>query len=134
MRIFLTSPPARRAQSIQAQRKKEEGRERSRPSVLQEQPRDYFVCGLAPVDDEPAAPDEDDPLGVEDDPLGEDVLGDDVLDDDPLGDDEDAPDEDEPLGEAAGLVDDVSAFAWTPSFDAVSLSRRPVVFRPSFCW
>ena len=127
MRTFLTSRPARRAQSIQAQQKKEEGRERSRPSVLQEQPRDYLVCGLAPVDDEPAAPDEDDPLG-------EDVLGDDVLDDDPLGDDEDAPDEDEPLGEAAGLVDDVSAFAWTPSFDAVSLSRRPVAFKPSFCW
>ena len=106
--------------------------------MLLEQPRDYFVGGLAPVDDEPEAPpDEDDPLGVEDedDPLGEDVLGDDVLDeDDPLGDDEDAPDEDEPLGEAAGLVDDVSAFAWTPSFDAVSVSRRPVAFRPSFCW
>ena len=135
MRMFLTSPPARRAQSIQAQLKKEEGRERSRPSVLQEQPRDYFVCGLAPVDDEPAAPDEDDPLGVEDDPLGEDVLGDDVLDDDPLGDDEDAPDEDEPLGEAAGLlVDEVSAFACTPSFEAVSVSIRPVAFRPSFCW
>lgn len=95
--------------------------------MLQGQPRDYFVCGLAPVDDEPEAPPD------EDDPLGEDVLGDDVLDeDDPLG--EDAPDEDEPLGEAAGLVDDVSAFAWTPSFDAVSVSRRPVAFRPSFCW
>lgn len=89
--------------------------------MLQGQPRDYFVCGLAPVDDEPEAPPD------EDDPLGEDVLGDDVLD-------EDAPDEDEPLGEAAGLVDDVSAFAWTPSFDAVSVSRRPVAFRPSFCW
>jgi len=84
--------------------------------MLQGQPRDYFVCGLAPVDDEPEAPPD------EDDPLGEDVLGDDV------------PDEDEPLGEAAGLVDDVSAFAWTPSFDAVSVSRRPVAFRPSFCW
>ena len=84
--------------------------------------RGYFVAGLAPVDEEPpAAPDEDEPLGVDDD-------------DEPLGDDEDAPDEDEPLGEAAGLVDDVSAFAWTPSFDAVSLSRRPVAFRPSFCW
>ena len=56
--------------------------------------------------------------------------------DDPLGDDdEEAPVEDEPLGEAAGLVlDEVSAFAWTPSFDAVALSSRPVAFSPSFCW
>lgn len=46
-----------------------------------------------------------------------------------------APDEDEPLGEAAGLLlDEVSAFACTPSFEAVSVSRRPVAFSPSFCW
>ena len=87
--------------------------------------RDYFVCGFAPVDDdpEPEAPlDEDDPLG------------DDVLEDDPLGDEEDAPDEDDPLGDAAGLDDEPLALAWTPSFDAVSLSTRPEAFRPSFCW
>ena len=84
--------------------------------------RGYFVAGLAPVDEEPpAAPDEDEPLGVDDD-------------DEPLGDDEDAPDEDAPLGEAAGLLlDEVSAFACTPSFEAVSVSRRPVAFSPSFC-
>jgi len=60
-----------------------------------------------------------------------------VLDEDePLGDDEEAPDEDDPLGDAAGLdeLDEPAALAWTPSFDAVSLSRRPVAFRPSFCW
>lgn len=73
---------------------------------------------------------EDEPLGADDEPLGADLLD----EDDPLGDEEDAPDEDDPLGEAAGLVDEVSAFAWTPSFDAVSVSRRPVAFRPSFCW
>ena len=87
----------------------------------------------APLDDEPEAPpDEDEPLGIddEDDPLGEDVLD----EDDPLGDEEDAPDEEDPLGEAAGLVDALSAFAWTPSLDAVSVSRRPVAFSPSFCW
>ena len=85
----------------------------------------------APVDDEPEAPpEEEEPLGIDDDPLGEDVLD----EDDPLGDEEDAPDEEDPLGEAAGLVDEVSAFAWTPSFDAVSVSRRPVAFSPSFCW
>ena len=80
------------------------------------------MAGLAPVDEEPA------PAPVEDEPLGAD-------DDEPLGDDDDAPDEDEPLGEAAGLlVDEVSAFACTPSFEAVSVSIRPVAFRPSFCW
>jgi hypothetical protein len=94
--------------------------------------RGYFVAGLAPVDEEPApAPDEDEPLGAddEDEPLGE------VAEEDaPLGDD-DAPDEDEPLGEAAGLLaDEVSAFACTPSFEAVSVSMRPVAFSPSFCW
>lgn len=98
-----------------------------------ERQRDYFVCGFAPVEDEPEAPpEEDDPLGVDDE---DDPLGDEALEDEPLGDEEDAPDvEDEPLGEAAGLEDEVSALAWTPSFDAVSLSRRPVAFRPSFCW
>ena len=92
--------------------------------------RDYFVAGLAPVD-EPAPLGEDELPGVdeEDDPLGEEAD-----EEDPLGDDEDAPDEDEPLGEAAGLVDEVSALACTPSFDAVSVSRRPVAFSPSFCW
>ena len=97
--------------------------------------RDYFVAGFAPVEDDPepeAPPDEDDPLGVddEDDPLGDDVLE----EDDPLGDEEDAPDEDDPLGDAAGLDDEPLALAWTPSFDAVWLSTRPVAFRPSFCW
>jgi len=59
-----------------------------------------------------------------------------VLDEDePLGDEADAPDEDEPLGDAAGLdeLDELPALACTPSFDAVSVSRRPVAFRPSFC-
>lgn len=95
--------------------------------------RDYFVGGLAPVDDdEPEAPPElDEPLGIDDE---DDPLGDEALDDEPLGDDDDAPDEDEPLGEAAGLPADESAFAWTPSFEAVSPSRRPVAFSPSFCW
>lgn len=91
----------------------------------------YFVAGLAPVDEEPApAPVEDEPLGVDDE---DEPLGDVAEDDEPLGDDEDAPDEDEPLGEAAGL-DEVSAFACTPSFEAVSVSMRPVAFSPSFCW
>jgi hypothetical protein len=101
--------------------------------VLQTARPDYFVCGLAPVDDEPEAPPDvdDEPLGVDDE---DDPLGDEALEDEPLGDDDDAPDdEDEPLGDAAGL-DEVSALACTPSFDAVSLSRRPVAFRPSFCW
>lgn len=88
---------------------------------------------MAPVEDEPEAPpDEDDPLGGVDDE--DDPLGDDVLEDEPLGDEEDAPDDDDPLGEAAGLDDEPLALAWTPSFDAVSLSTRPVAFRPSFCW
>lgn len=53
-----------------------------------------------------------------------------------LVDEPDAPpDVDDPLGDAAGLPEgEVSALAWTPSFAAVSLSRRPVAFRPSFCW
>lgn len=77
----------------------------------------YFVCGFVPVDDEPDPPDDDEPLGI-----------DEPDEDDPLV-------EDEPLGEAAGLLDDdASVAAWTPSFAAVSLSSRPVVFRPSFCW
>ena len=72
-----------------------------------------------PVEDEP---DEDEPLGADEEPLG-------AEEDEPLGDD------DEPLGEAAGLPeDDESAFACTPSFEAVSVSSRPVDFRPSFCW
>ena len=81
----------------------------------------YFV--FAPVEDEPDAP--PDPLGAaepdEDEPLGEELLG-----------AADPDDEDDPLGEAAGLAE-VSALAWTPSFDAVSVSRRPVAFRPSVC-
>ena len=87
------------------------------------------MAGLAPVDDEPEAPpEEDEPLGIDDE---DDPLGDVALEEAPLGEDDD----DEPLGEAAGLPeDDVSAFAWTPSFEAVSPSRRPVAFRPSFCW
>jgi hypothetical protein len=87
---------------------------------------------LAPVDDEPEAPPvEDEPLGIDDE---DDPLGDVALEEAPLGEDED--DEDEPLGEAAGLLEDdaASALAWTPSFAAVSVSRRPVAFRPSFCW
>ena len=63
-------------------------------------------------------------LGVDEE---DDPLGDDALEEEPLGEDED-----DPLGEAAGL--DVSALAWTPSFAAVSVSRRPVAFKPSFCW
>ena len=77
--------------------------------------RDYFVCGFAPIEDDPEP----------EAPLDE---------DDPLGDEEDAPDEDDPLGAAAGLDDEPLALAWTPSFDAVSLSTRPEAFRPSFCW
>jgi hypothetical protein len=65
-------------------------------------------------------------------PLGAGELGADELGADELGADELGVDDD-PLGEAAGLVD-VSAFAWTPSFAAVSPSRRPVAFSPSFCW
>jgi hypothetical protein len=81
--------------------------------------------GLA---DEPVLPlGADELLGVDDEV---DPLGDDALDEEPLGEDDD--EDDDPLGEAAGL--DVSAFAWTPSFAAVSLSRRPVAFSPSFCW
>jgi hypothetical protein len=92
-----------------------------------------YLLGFEPVEDEPDGVEDDpllDPLGADDDPLG--------ADDDPLGADEDdplgaeEPDEDDPLGDAAGL-DDVSAFAWTPSFAAVSPSRRPVAFSPSFC-
>ena len=81
---------------------------------------------MAPLD-EPPLPLGADELGVDDE---EDPLGDDALEEEPLGEDED--DEEEPLGEAAGL-DEVSALACTPSFAAVSLSRRPVVFNPSFC-
>jgi hypothetical protein len=80
------------------------------------------------VDDDPAAPpDEDEPLGADDDGDDEDV--------EPLGDElePDAPDEDEPLGDADGLLEPL-ADACTPSFEAVSLSSRPVAFRPSFCW
>jgi len=88
------------------------------------------------VDDEPDAPpvDEDDPLGDEalepDEPLGDDEL------DEP---DDDAPVEEPPevellpLGDADGLLLE-DELIWTPSLDAVSLSRRPVAFRPSFCW
>jgi len=96
---------------------------------------------FAPVEDEPDPLGVDELLGVddEDEPLGEvaeedDPLGDDD-EEDPLGDDEDdAPDDDEPLGEAEGLLDDEVLLICTPSFDAVSLSRRPEAFRPSFCW
>ena len=89
------------------------------------------MAGLAPVDDEPEAPpEEDEPLGIDDE---DEPLGDVALEEAPLGEDED--DDEDPLGDAAGLPeDDVSAFAWTPSFAAVSVSRRPVAFRPSFCW
>jgi hypothetical protein len=87
--------------------------------------RAYFV--FAPV--EPDAPLEDEPegelLGAEDEP-----------DDELLGD-EDAPEDEDPLGEAEGLpAAPLSAAlpACTPSLDAVSLSRRPVAFNPSFCW
>jgi hypothetical protein len=87
--------------------------------------RVYFV--VVPV--EPAAPpDEDDPLGAVDegDPLGA------VDEGDPLDDgDEVAPDDEDPRGDAAGLP---VAPALTPSLEAVSLSRRPVAFRPSFSW
>ena len=87
---------------------------------------------MAPVEDEPAEPlGADELLGAddEDDPLGEVAE-----DDDPLGDDEeDASDDDEPLGEADGLLDDEVLLIWTPSFEAVSLSSRPVAFRPSCC-
>ena len=78
--------------------------------------RVYFV--VFPV--EPAAPpDEDDPLGA-------------VDEGDPLDDGEEvAPDDEDPLGDAAGLP---VAPASTPSLEAVSLSRRPVAFSPSFSW
>ena len=86
-----------------------------------------MVAGFAPVDDEPDGiedpVEDDDPLGADDELGAEDEL---------LGAEE--LDEDEPLGDAAGLEDDVSAFAWTPSFAAVSPSRRPLAFSPSFCW
>jgi hypothetical protein len=96
---------------------------------------------FAPVDDEPdappedAPPDEDELLGDEelDDPLGDEEL------EEPLGDEEpDAPADELPevelLGDADGLLEDELLLACTPSFDAVSLSIRPVAFRPSFCW
>jgi len=102
---------------------------------------DYFVAGLAPVDEEPEPdepapapePVEDELPGVDED---EEPLGEELDEDELLGDDEDAPDEDEPLGDAAGLllVDVLPALACTPSLEAVSVSTRPVAFRPSFCW
>ena len=73
---------------------------------------------FAPVEDEP------DPLGADELPGVDD-------EEEPLGD---VAEEDEPLGEAEGLLDDEVLLICTPSFDAVSLSRRPVAFRPSFCW
>ncbi len=87
---------------------------------------------FAPVEDEPDPLGADELPGVDDE---EEPLGDVAEEDEPLGeDDEDAPDDDEPLGEAEGLLDDEVLLICTPSFDAVSLSRRPVAFRPSFCW
>jgi hypothetical protein len=90
------------------------------------------------VDDEPEAP-PDDVAPEDDEPLGDDE------DDEPLGDDDEPEDDapvDEPpevellpLGDADGLLlDEELLLICTPSFDAVSLSRRPVAFRPSFCW